>query len=166
MTTATRGLVGGVLLALGYALGTLNVFALPFAGAQDEPVQPAESALSEEAKTKVKAANEALLSAMTTLQAEQLYNPAIKGINAFAVTVGGIDAIADLESGRGVDPETFAGLYAGDAVDEVAQHLGRDEEGRLTYKNRVVRLYPISRLKRMLAERARLAGTAPDESAF
>ena len=163
MTTATRGLIGGGLLALGYVLGTLNPLALPQAGAQAEP---AESTLSDDARTKIKQANEALLSAMSTLQAEQLYNPATKGLNAFAITSGGLDAVADLDSGRGVDPETFAGLYAGDAIDEVAQHLGRDEEGRLTYKNRVIRMYPIAKLKRMLAERARLSGAAPADEGF
>lgn len=163
MTMAMRGLIGGGLLALGYFLGTLDVLTPQQAGAQAEP---APSPLSDDSKTKIKDAHAALAAAMTALQTDQLYNPATKGVNAFAVTAGGVDAIADLESGRGVDPETFAGLYAGDAVDEVAQHLGRDEEGRLTYKNRVVRMYPISRLKRMLAERARLSGADPDAEAF
>ena len=78
---------------------------------------------------------------MQVLSDEKRYVPAIQGLNAFATSAGGVDAVADLESGQGVDPETFAGLYAGQALAEVAEHLGRDAEGHLTYKNKIVRIY-------------------------
>ena len=58
----------------------------------------------------------------------------------------------------GVDPETFAALYAGLASPEVRQSLARDAQGRLTYKNKVIRMYPIARLKQAFLERDRLAG--------
>jgi hypothetical protein len=79
-------------------------------------------------------------------------------MNTYAIMVGGVDALDDLESGRGVDPETFAALYAGDAIDEVAQHLSRDEDGRLTYKNRPLRIYPVSRLKKLHSQRLVITG--------
>jgi hypothetical protein len=91
------------------------------------------------------------------LQDEKRYVPAILGLNAFATTVGGVDAIADLESAQGVDPETFAGLYAGQAVPEVAEHLAHDAQGRVTYKGRVVRLYNPTRLKQLFAARVEFA---------
>ena len=69
-----------------------------------------------------------------------------------------MDAVADLDSGQGVDPVTFAGLYAGRAIQEVADHLSYDEEGRLLYKNKVVRMYSIERLKRLFAQQDLLAG--------
>lgn len=77
-----------------------------------------------------------------------------------AVLAGGINAVDDLESGRGVDPETFAALYADEATEDVKLHLGKDEDGRLTYKNKVVRIYPISRLKKMQAQRLIITGEA------
>lgn len=120
--------------------------------AQDDN-QPAE-----ETQRKIQLANDALKTAMEALKAESLYTPATRGMNVFGVLTGGIDAIDDLESGRGVDPETFAGLYADQANDEVLPHLGKDEEGRLTYKNKLVRLYPISRLKRLQSKRMLMTG--------
>ena len=74
--------------------------------------------------------------------------------NSFLVSTGGGDAVADLESGRGVDPETFAALYADLATDEIAQHLAKDGEGRLTYKGKLVRIYPIARLKELFTKRS------------
>ncbi|MCH7688590.1 MAG: hypothetical protein IH899_18235 [Planctomycetes bacterium] len=91
---------------------------------------------------------------MIALQQENVYNSATKGLNSFLVSTGGGDAVADLESGRGVDPETFAALYADLATDEVAQHLAKDEEGRLTYKGKLVRIYPIARLKELFTKRS------------
>ena len=111
---------------------------------------------------RIKAALDAINVAQQALMQEGLYTPAVEGLNTFAVTAGGVNAISDLETGRGVDPETFAGLYAGLAVDEVNEQLGRDDEGRLTYKNRLIRMSPISDIKRMYSNRARLAGEEPE----
>jgi hypothetical protein len=96
---------------------------------------------------------------MEALRKENAYVPAIEGLNSFAATTGPINAIDDLKSGRGVDPETFAGLYAGFAVSEVASKLTRDSEGRLLYEDKLVRMYPISRIKQLFKARA----AAPEE---
>lgn len=141
------------LVAVGYALGACGALAPTPAGAQADA-----TGISQEASDKVKVAIDALNGAAITLRQENRYQSAFNGINAFAITSGGVNALQDLETGRGVDPETFAALYAGLAVDDVAQHLSKDDQGRLTYKDKVVRLYPISRLKQMFAERARLSG--------
>jgi hypothetical protein len=120
-------------------------------------------------RDKLRSTEQAVAEAMQMLQDEKRYVPAIVGLNAFATTVGGVDAIADLESGQGVDPETFAGLYAGQAVPEVAEHLAHDSQGRVTYKSRVVRLYNPTRLKQLFATRVELApagaGPAPKRPA-
>jgi hypothetical protein len=102
---------------------------------------------------------------MQMLQDEKRYVPAILGLNAFATSVGGVDAIADLESGQGVDPETFAGLYAGQAVPEVAEHLAHDAQGRVTYKSRIVRLYNPTRLRQLFAARGDFAPAGAATSA-
>ena len=158
MRTTIRWCVAIGLLICGYALGASGI--LSPGAAQAHPAAQ-ELELTEATLEKYKTAYNALQAAGTALQDEQRYVPAIQGINAFAVTVGGINAVEDLETGRGVDPETFAGLYAGRATEDIAQHLARDAEGRLTYKNRVVRIYPISRLQQLFAERDRLAGLEP-----
>jgi hypothetical protein len=162
MRTTIRWCVAIGLLICGYALGASGLLSPVAVQAQPAVDEAAEGLdLTEPTLEKYKAAFNALQAAGQALQEEQVYVPAIDGVNAFAITVGGVNAIEDLETGRGVDPETFAGLYAGRAIDEIARHLARDAEGRLTYKNRVVRIYPISRLQQLFAERDRLAGLEP-----
>jgi hypothetical protein len=155
----------GVVLTVGYVWGRWDGSDGPNSLAAQDPV----AGPSEESQRKIQAANDALKVAMEGLKAESLYNPATQGMNVYGVLTGGIDAIDDLESGRGVDPETFAGLYSDLALDDVQQHLSKDAEGRLTYKNKLVRIYPITRLKRQHAKRMVLTGevqkTAQDANA-
>jgi hypothetical protein len=140
------------LLVTGYLLGSLQV-----GGPSPLRADPSVEAMQPPVRDKLRSTEQAVAEAMKMLQDEKRYVPAILGLNAFATTVGGVDAIADLESGQGVDPETFAGLYAGQAVPEVAEHLAHDSQGRITYKSRVVRLYNPSRLKQLFATRVELA---------
>jgi hypothetical protein len=79
-------------------------------------------------------------------------------MNTFAILTGGSHAVRDLETSAVVDPETFAALYANLATDNVAVELGRDADGRLTYKNKVVRMYPVSTLRGRYAVRADITG--------
>ncbi|RMG36248.1 MAG: hypothetical protein D6725_10970 [Planctomycetota bacterium] len=113
----------------------------------------AELGLAPETVDKLEEAWVAIKTAREALEQDGKYVAATKGTNVFAVTVGGLNAMEDLEKGRGVDPETFAALYAGLATDQVAAHLDRDEQGRLRYKNRVVRMYSIERLKKLFERR-------------
>jgi hypothetical protein len=160
MRLIPRTVVCICLLAVGYALGSLEfgapspLRADPGAGAIDGPV-----------RDKLRSAEQALAEAMQLLQDDRRYVPAIAGLNAFATTVGGVDAVADLESGQGVDPETFAGLYAGQALPEIAEHLAHDAQGRVTYKSRVVRLYNPTRLKQLFAARTEFAPGGPAAAA-
>ncbi|MCA9083984.1 MAG: hypothetical protein KDA81_08010 [Planctomycetaceae bacterium] len=112
------------------------------------------------------------------LRAIGFQKPATLGTNYFAVSVGGIDAIRDLEESRGVDPETLAGLYAGYATPEVARHLNLKKitnergqlvlkieaaDGRLRYKNSVVRMYSPERLRELFALRETFRVEPPRE---
>lgn len=140
------------LLAAGYVAGSYQLLT-------PEPVEAAdESEVSEEAKQAVQAAFLKLKEAVDALKQDGKYKPATNGLNSFAVLCGGVDAIDDLENGRGVDPETFAALYAGDAIDTVGPELGKDEDGRLTYKGKVVRIYSPARLKAVAKKRAKVTG--------
>lgn len=141
------------LIAFGFCLGRMDTASKSRLIAQEEQAGP-----SEETTKKIQLANDALKAATESLKNETLYNAATKSINVFGVLTGGLNAVDDLESGRGVDPETFAALYADDATEDVKQHLGKDEDGRLTYKNKVVRIYPISRLKKAYAQRMVVTG--------
>src|SRR4029079_17587687 len=97
--------------------------------------------------------------AMEDLGTEGRYkDSATKGVNAFTVLTGGGGSLDDLQTTNGVDPETFAALYAGLASDQVSVDLGRDPDGKLTYKNRVVRMYPISQIRAAYARRADITG--------
>ena len=95
---------------------------------------------------------------------------AASDVNYFSVSVGGIDVQRDLEEGRGVDPETFAALYAYEdqivsgakervfkqfGVD-ISQHLDSDENGRIRYKKKVVQLYSTERLNQLFNRRDEL----------
>ena len=149
----------GLVLSAGYLWGRHDAQVVPSAIAQ-ETNDP-----SDEARRKIQAANDALKVAMEALKAESLYTPATRGMNVYGVLSGGVNAIDDLESGRGVDPETFAALYSDLALDDVQQHLSKDADGRLTYKNKLIRVYPISRLKRQHSRQLLMTGEVQRTSA-
>ena len=152
------------LVGLGYLLGNGSPFS--FVRAQDADSRP-----SDEAGKKINEANDKLKAAVEILKLESRYESATKGVNSYAVLVGGLNAKEDLDGGHGVDPETFAALYTAaydlkklsmkdDSLAEwvdVSQ-LDYDAEGRLTYGGKVVRIYSVSRLKKLRAQRLQLIG--------
>ncbi|RPI77249.1 MAG: hypothetical protein EHM42_14010 [Planctomycetaceae bacterium] len=151
--------LGGVCLVLvGYILGSVDLLSPARLLAQAGGDSKKAIDLGEETQTKIRLAADALKAAADSLINEQKYQPAIKGLNTFAILSGGRNAVDDLENGAIVDPETFAALYADLASDEVAVHLGRDDKDRLTYKNKVIRIYPVQFLQQMYSQRADLTG--------
>ncbi len=138
----------------------------PFGAVTAQDAAPAGGAavtvdISEANAEKIKQANDSLATAQAALIQDGSYREAIGGLNPYAVLAGGVDAITDLESGRGVDPITFAGLHTGLAIDEVTPHLAFDANGRLTYKGKLVRMYPPERMKQLLdRQQAVLTATA------
>lgn len=155
MSTWLRGMGMLGLVAFGYVLGVSGIASPNRLQAQG---RPKVEGISDDTANKIKAAVEALAAAGQALQGEQKLVPATTALNASAIVAGGVNALDDLESGRGVDPETFAALYAGLAVDEIKAKLAKDDERRLTYDGKVIKLYPISRLKFMYQERDRMLG--------
>lgn len=164
MRTSMRVLLAGGLVAFGYFLGASQ----PFRAVQ---AQTEESPPSDEAVKKIVEANDALKKAVAQLALESRYASISKDVNPYAVLVGGINVKDDLEGGHGVDPETFATLSVAaydlkknrikddslaDWVD--TNLLGYDNEGHLTYKNKVVRIYSISRLRKLNAQRMIVLG--------
>lgn len=155
--TSTMGLV-----VFGYLLGATGVTGILSAWAQndaaDQPAAAQPGNLSDETQKKVHAAFVALKAAHEALETDSKYISATRGLNAFGILSGGLDAVTDLETGRGVDPETFAALYADQATDEVKTKLTRDDQGRLLYNGKLVQMYAISRLKTAFAARSALSG--------
>jgi hypothetical protein len=145
MTSRPTWLVLLAVAGTAYLAGHLQARFVIHAAAQesDGPSLPSDEALK-----KIVAANDALKIAAEGLRQDQRYAAVTKAVNPYAILTGGLNALEDLESGRGVDPYTFASLYAGDASDEIKGFLATDEEGRLTYKNKVIRMYSVSRLKK------------------
>lgn len=138
--------------ALAAACLTFGLFwsaPIKLASAQTQSESAPLLDVSEANAEKIKEATSALEVAQSALQQDGLYSPAVRGLNPYATLVGGVDALADLESGRGIDPFTFAGLHAGQATDEVLPHLSYDSNGRLTYKGKLVRMYSVDRMKQL-----------------
>lgn len=160
MSRVSQVAVGLLLITVGYVLGASQSFQSTRLHAQQASGTP-----TEEAEDKIKRGVRQLVEAQSALEQENFMRPATKGLNAFAVSCGGVNALDDLEAGNGVDPETFAGLYAGMAKPDIAAQLGRDDQGRITYKNKIVRMYPVSRLKKMFATRLKYLGENQDDSA-
>jgi hypothetical protein len=163
MRRSVRVLTAGCLVAIGYILGTCQLHRAAFA-------QPEETA-SDEATKKINDANDALKKAVEQLKLESRYESVTKGVNPYSVLVGGVNAKEDLESGHGVDPDTFAALNV--AVYQLKKNnikdesladwvdtnlLGYDNNGHLTYRNKVVRIYSISRLRKLNAQRMVISG--------
>lgn len=171
MRTLLRGGLGLALVAVGYVLGTSDLLGPAKVEAQQAQPEtpktqvPEVTGLNKDTQEKIKAAYEALLAAKEALANDGRYNPATEPdvLNVFGVLTGGVDAVADLESGRGVDPETFAAIYADLAAGSLRPDIERDAEGRLTYKNKVIRMYPIAVLKQRFALRRQLAGIEEEE---
>lgn len=155
MRKLTRSFAVLGLVALGYFLGANPAPVVLAQGAGAQNVDPVDAAI-----TKAQASLQEL---KTVLTDASRYAPATKTLNVSAMMAGGVDALAELEAGRGVDPETFAALYAGHAIDAVAPEIDKDEQGRLTYKGKVVRMYSISRLKQMYQERLKYSGNDDDK---
>ena len=152
-----RGGLGLALLAAGYLLGASGVLESQRVQAQ---VQVTEDGLDKDTQDKIDEAYKALEAAKDALVNADRYKPATDPgvLNVYGILTGGVDAVADLESGRGVDPETFAALYADLAATDIREDLARDAEGRMTYQGKVVRMYPINRLKQDFTKRHQLAG--------
>lgn len=158
---------------LGYSLGRTNWTPLTSVawGQEDETDKEKKkeeaallAGLSAETQAKIKAAHDALNVAAEALKGENRYGTATNGVNAFAVLSGGVNALQDLDAGAGVDPETFAAIYAGLASDEVKGKLQRDSAtNKYTYNGKLIQLYPVSHLKRLYLIRQRLSGAAPAE---
>ena len=171
MRLSMRLVSAGCLLGLGYLMGSTQVFRTALA-------QPAETMPSDDSLKKIGEAHEALKRAVDQLRQDSRYESVTKGVNGYSVLVGGLNAKDDLESGHGVDPETFAALHV--AVYELKKNnvkddsladwvdtnlLGYDNDGHLTYRNKVVRIYPISRLRKLNAQRlVVLSGSKPTKS--
>ncbi|MDA0589789.1 MAG: hypothetical protein O2820_17545 [Planctomycetota bacterium] len=147
----------------GYFLGTQNAFQPAAVNAQGfgAPAGGGEDAI----QIAITEANDAIKKAADLLAQDGRYVPASKTPNVSAILSGGVDAMSDLETDRGVDPETFAALYADDSVDELAVDMDRDSLGRLTYKGKVVRMYSVSRLKKLYKMRMQYAGGKDNQPA-
>ncbi|QDU09605.1 hypothetical protein [Gimesia aquarii] len=158
MSKLSQVVIGLLLITVGYVLGASQSFQSTKLHAQQNSGTP-----TEETEDKIKRGAKELVEAQSALEQENFMRPATKGLNSFAVTCGGVNAMDDLEAGNGVDPETFAGLYAGLAKPDIAAQLGRDDQGRITYKNKIVRMYPVSRLKKLFATRLKYTGEIQDE---
>lgn len=150
------------LVGFGYLLGTSGITGIVSARAQNDAEPPAASAqpgnLTEETQKKIQSAFGAIKAAHEALESESKYISATRSVNVFGILSGGLDAIGDLETGRGVDPETFAALYADQGTEEVKLKLSRDDAGRLVYNGKLIQMYSISRLKSAFAARNALSG--------
>ena len=138
-------------LTLGYVAGATGLFNSPPVAAQDRPMA--------KPNIKLAAAITSLGEAADSLKAEGAYESITQGVNSFLVLAGGGNARADLESGGGVDPETYGALYAGLVIPELADQVTKNDNGQLVFNGQVIQMYSKSKLQRVYANRMKLAGT-------
>jgi len=154
MQKLTLLIFGGLVFSCGFLVGSSRletVATLHAAPTQDEDIVSRET-LSSYKRARVVMNN---LADMLTSE-NQRYQSATEGINYFALSVGGVDAIRDLEEGRGVDPETFAAIYADRALPKISEHLTTDDNGRIRYKGNIIRIYSRERLRHTFRQREEL----------
>ena len=137
-------------LTLGYIAGV--------SGLGTAPAAAQEAAAATKPNIKVGAAISALSEAADGLKADGNYETITQGVNSFLVLSGGGNAKADLESGQGVDPETYGALYAGLVIPELAEQITKDDSGRLVFNGQIIHMYSKSKLQRVFANRLKLAG--------
>ena len=165
----TAAIVTGVaLFAVGFVCGHLDsAFPSTLIAQQEVPSQ-----LTPDALVAYQKARKAVSDLNDTFIAAGFSTAAASDVNYFSVSVGGIDVMRDLEEGRGVDPETFAALYAFEDQElgatgkterifkrfgvDVSQHLDSDDHGRIRYKGKVVQLYSTDRLNQLFKRRDEL----------
>ena len=138
-------------LTLGYIAGVSGLGTASPAAAQ-------ESGAATKPNIKLGAAITALSEAADGLKADGNYETITQGVNSFLVLSGGGNAKADLESGQGVDPETYGALYAGLVIPELAEQITKDDNGKLLFNGQVIHMYSKSKLQRVYANRLKLAG--------
>jgi hypothetical protein len=138
-------------LTLGYIAGVAGL-------GTNTPAAAQESGAATKPNVKLGAAISAVSEAADTLKADGHYEVITQGVNSFLVLTGGGNAKADLESGQGVDPETYGALYAGLVIAELADQITRDDSGRLVFNGQVIHMYSKSKLQRVYANRLKLAG--------
>jgi hypothetical protein len=161
--------LAGSLIALGYLIGSSQIF-------QAASAQNSDAAVSEESAKRVFEANEALKKAASQLILDSRYSSATKSVNSYAVLAGGIDVKEALESGQGVDPDTWAALNV--AIYELKKSRVKDDSlsdwvdtnlfdfdnnGHLTYRNKIVRIYSISKLRKLNAQRSLVLGETKEQ---
>lgn len=168
MRNVSMWLVAAGCLSVGYLLGSMpGSLLLQRAVAQDAdkagdkagstvPKQLAQ--LGDDTREKIQKAVTAVTAAVEALKQEGKWTPATRNLNLTAVFNGGFNAKADLASDGGVDPETFAALYADLATDDIDLDLARNEQGLLTYKGRVIRMYNSARLRAVYNMRSDVTG--------
>ena len=143
---------GGILLFSGYTLGVLTTQAPTLLQAQEGDDQK----FGTDVLRAYRLVNKSVCELSSLLSAGGQSTSVTTGVNFFGVSVGGVNAEQDLEEGRGVDPETFAALYADMATPKIAENLDYDEQGRLRYKKNVIRIYSRERLRALFNQRDQL----------
>lgn len=172
----TVALVSGVaLFAAGFVCGHLDsAFPSTLNAQLDEPAQ-----LTPDALVAYQKARKAVSDLNDTFIAAGYSTAGTSDVNYFSVSVGGIDVMRDLEEGRGVDPETFAALYAFEEQEigatgktepifkrfgvDVSQHLTKDDHDRIRYKGQVVQMYSTERLNQLFVRRDYLVEQAKNK---
>lgn len=151
MVTSGKLIAGLAVFAVGYVFGS-------FHGSPSSPLKAVQEAtavenISNETLQAYQKFRKGSYDLADSLKGESLNVTAVEGVNFFALSVGGVDAVRDLEEGRGVDPETFAAIYADRASPEVTRDITTDSEGRKRYKDTIIRMYSRERLKEIFQRR-------------
>lgn len=148
--------VAALIFGSGYFCGNRHVAQPQIVSANTQQQKDTGVQISDESLKSYYGFRKSATDLEASLRGENLNVSATEDPNFFALSVGGIDAVRDLEEGRGVDPETFAAIYADRVTTDVRAALDTDADGRIRYKGTVIRMYSKDRLNELFNRRKQI----------
>lgn len=138
------------LVLTGFVIGQMDWSDSSQAVAQPQRKPDSEDILN------IREAYSLLIDVQGNLETQDRHQSVLTVVNPLAVCSGGVRALEDLERGNGVDPVTFGALYAGLASPELANELAFNEQGKLMFRNKEIRLYSPKRMARLFRQYAEI----------
>ncbi|QDU82068.1 hypothetical protein Pla110_38230 [Polystyrenella longa] len=149
MTHLSKMFLTLALIGVGYGMGLAHQNLISEVRAQG----PSRTeGVSTESLTRIRNSYATLADVQKDLVASGRQEVGLSVVNVLAIGAGGTRTLEDLERGTGVDPFTFGALYAGLADPSIRSEVSFDEDNRLMYRGKALRLYSPERMKKLFKD--------------